>query len=298
MVHFVVGGGGTLILVARGGVEPKRWLAAAEEAGVGAVALSCELDDGDWSALAAQLMERGIPVPVLESPGPRRRWSNAELSALDREESRTAVEAAKFGLLRAAELGAGHVVLQLGSVEVLRPDWVRLRERFVRGGLDDDVADEWMARRRRAVDKHLDAARRALDALLPAADASRVTLCLRNGARFIDLPTAMELEGLRGEFSGAPLAGAWDMAAGHLQDVMGFVSFGRTQRAFGTENGVSYVGDAAGPVGALGPGRGDLRSAPWRTKRAGPHLFSPWRGLSLPEALAAHAAFAPLVGGA
>jgi hypothetical protein len=192
-------------------------------------------------------------------------------------------------VLRAGELGARFVVVKAGEVRAFEPDWLRARERFLRGELDTDEAIARMAEREAAGERELDALRRALDSLARAAEGAGVTLCLRNGRRYIELPTARELDRLLGDLAGAPLAPLFDLAAAHLTDVMGFQPLELQLAAFGARAPLAYVGDACGPVGALAPGRGVLDVAAWiaRLRKDAVLAFSPWSGLTVDEVVEA-----------
>ncbi len=107
---------------------------------------------------------------------------------------------------------------------------------------------------------------------------------MRNGRRYVDVPSPRELDRLRGELEGAPLLPACDLAAAHLTDVMGFAPLALTLAAY-RDAPLWYWGDACGPVGALAPGRGivDLAMARASVAEHARLAFSPWPGLSLDE---------------
>lgn len=262
-------------------------LEVAQRAGASALVLHAGLDPARYEGLARD--RAGTEVLALESPCPAGRASAAELAACDRDESRAALAAAEDTVRRAAALGARFVVLRLGEVRALAADWVTTRVRFQQGDLDARAARLAMAPRADAGAPHLDAARRALDRLSRAAESAGVTLLLRNGRRYVDLPSPVELDRLLADLRGAPLAPLLDVPAAHLPDVMGLVPLDLTVAAFGAAAPVVYAGDACGPVGALAPGRGivDLARAEAALPKDALRVFSPWPGLSVDEVVAA-----------
>jgi sugar phosphate isomerase/epimerase len=254
----------------------------------GALVLDRNIDPAWLEPLVAALDGRRDELPVLaiESPCPRGRAATAQLASIDREEARTALDAATETLRLAGKLGARFLALQLGEVRTMERDWIFARDRFVRGALDEPTARGLMARRAREGARPLDGARRAVDRLSRIAESEGVTLAIANGRRFTALPDARELDTLLAELRGAPLAPLFDVVAAHLPDAMGLAPFALTQAAFGRAPLV-YLGDACGPIGALAPGRGELDvSAIARgLDGAAAIAFSPWAGLTVEEAL-------------
>ena len=143
------------------------------------------------------------------------------LAALDKEESRSAVSSAEATVRRAAALGAPFVVLRLGWVDGARRDWVYARDRFLRSALGPPLARGLLAARDKVAHGHIDRARAAIDRLSRLADALSVTLLLQNGQRYVELPSARELDILLADLRGAPLQPRFDLPAAHLVDAMG-----------------------------------------------------------------------------
>ncbi|HEX4456608.1 MAG TPA: TIM barrel protein [Polyangia bacterium] len=243
--------------------------------------------------LTRELERRGgnHPVVALESPSPRVARGDGrepELCAPDRDEAQTALAAAEATVHRAGELRAPFVIVRLGAVRPVASDWPGARDRFLRGELDHERARRLMQTRDAAAERSVDGAMRALDRLARRAERAGVTLLVRNGRRYHDVPSARELDDLRVELRGAPVAPLLDVPAAHLLDVMGFAPLALTLAAFAPAP-LCYFGDACGAVGALAPGRGVVDLAAVRAALGdGARLaFSPWAGLAVDEIIAA-----------
>ena len=268
--------------------SPRDIVDLALRADAGALVLDRNVSGELWDALGPELDRRADELPVLAleapCPSPARPGGVApELCAPDRDEARAALTAALQTVRLAGERRARFVVVRLGEVRPVAADWIYARERFLRGQLDEALARRLQQARDDAADRAFDAALRALDPLARACEAAGCTLLIRNGRRYIELPTARELDRLRAELSGAPLAPLCDVAAAHLVDVMGFAPLALTLAAFAGP--LCYFGDACGPVGALAPGRGvvDLAAARAALAPDAAIAFSPWPGLTLDE---------------
>jgi hypothetical protein len=228
------------------------------------------------------LFERRRDLRVLALEAGSGFLGRASLAALDKEESRAAVAATEATLRRASALGASFVVLRLGWVEGARKDWAYARDRFLRGALSFERTRALLAARDHVAAGHVDRARAALDRLCRAADGLGVTLLLKNGQRYVELPSPVELGRLRADLAGAPLAALFDLPAAHLLDVMGFHPLAVTAPSF--EDGpLVYGGDACGAVAALPAGHGevgraqlDAAKARWKDRA---RAYRPWPGL-------------------
>ena len=241
--------------------------------------------------------ERAWSVPILavEAPSPWTPASRAMLCSTDRDEARTALEAALDTVARSAPLGARFVGVWLGEVRGMEPEWLTARERFLRGQLDERLARRLMQQRRALGQRPLDVARRALERLSRVAESEGLTLAVANGRRFTALPDPREIDLLLGDLRGAPIVPLFDVAAAHLPDVMGLQPFAVTEAAFGKAP-LCYLGDACGPLGGLPPGRGQLDLGAIAKKLApeAARVFSPWSGLTVEESLRAVAELARL----
>jgi hypothetical protein len=254
-----------------------------------AVVLDASLRPALYEPLVSELERRGDELPVLaiEAPGPTATRLGARepaLTASDRDEARAALDAAILQVRRAGELRAPFVIVRLGDVEAVAADWSHARDQFLRGALDASLAQRMMQARDAAAERALDGAARALERLAREAERAGAVLLVRNGRRYVDVPSPRELDRLRVELAGAPLLPAGDVAAAHLTDVMGFVPLALTLAAY-RDAPLWYWGDACGPVGALAPGRGivDLAAARAALGKQTRLAFSPWAGLTVDE---------------
>jgi hypothetical protein len=254
-----------------------------------AVVLDASLRPALYEPLVSELERRGDELPVLaiEGPGPTATRPGARepaLTASDRDEARAALDAAILQVRRAGELRAPFVIVRLGDVEAVAADWSHARDQFLRGALDASLAQRMMQARDAAAERALDGAARALERLAREAERAGAVLLVRNGRRYVDVPSPRELDRLRAELAGAPLLPAGDVAAAHLTDVMGFVPLALTLAAY-RDAPLWYWGDACGPVGALAPGRGivDLAAARAALGKQTRLAFSPWAGLTVDE---------------
>ena len=235
-----------------------------------------------FEPLVSELQRRGDELPILaiESPHGTALRPGApapRLTASDRDEAqrrarggdgdgatrRRAARAVRGRAARRRRAGGGGVGGRARSLPARRA-----RRRHGAGAA---------AARDHAAERALDVARRALERLAREAERAGAVLLVRNGRRYVDLPSPRELDRLRAELSGAPLLPAADLPAAHLADVMGFAPMALTLAAF-ADAPLWYWGDACGPVGALAPGRGivDLAAARASVKEHARLAFSPW----------------------
>jgi hypothetical protein len=260
----------------------------------GGVVLDAGLGRDLYEPLVRLLDRRGdeLPLLALEAPCPTELRPGArepQLTAPERDEAAAALEAALATIRHAGERRAPFVIVRLGEVRTASGsgagDWVRARDRFLRGELDDDEIQRLAQARNAAAERALDGARRALDRLAREAERAGAVLLVRNGRRYLDVPSPRELDRLRAELRGAPLLPMLDVAAAHLTDVMGFMPLPLTLATFAADAPLVYEGDACGPIGALAPGRGVVDLAAVRAACAADarRAFSPWPGLSLDE---------------
>ena len=263
----------------------------------GAVVLDGALRPALYEPLVRELERRGDELPVLaiEAPCPTATRPGARapaLTAADRDEARAALEAALATVRCAGELRAPFVVVRLGDVEPAAADWSFARDQFLRGALDDELGQRLVQARDRAAERALDGARRALDRLAREAERAGAVVLVRNGRRYVDVPSPRELDRLRRELAGAPILPAGDVPAAHLGDVMGLVPMALTLAAY-HDAPLWYWGDACGPIGALAPGRGvvDLAAARASVADGARLAFSPWSGLGVDEVVESMARF-------
>ncbi|HEX2570862.1 MAG TPA: hypothetical protein VH877_14990 [Polyangia bacterium] len=273
------------------GQDPDRLMDLFQRAQAAGIELDASLSPPFLEALLLRLRPRlgEFPVWVVENVCPDRREQAAELASHDKEEARTAVRAATETLRLAAELEAGLVSLRLGEVSALKSAWPRVRRRFLRGELDDQALADQLRKRAVLGTSHLDPARRSLEQLARRADDLGLRLGIRTPARFIGLPSAIELLTLLDDLSGAPLVPLWDVPASHLLTAFG-VPFAEITSAWQRAPFV-YLGDACGPIAGLAAGRGelDLAGLVRGLTSATRAIFRPWLGLDEDEVLAAMA---------
>lgn len=272
-----------------GALAPTAVIDVCLQAEASAVVLDGAMRPALYEPLVREVERRGDELPLLaiEAPCPtstRAGGREPALTAADCDEAQAALEAAVATVRRAGELRAPFVVVCLGGVEPAAADWAYAREQFLRGALDAPLAQRLLSARDNVAERAFDGARRALDRLAREAERAGALLLVRNGRRYVDVPSPRELDRLRGELRGAPILPACDVPAAHLTDVMGFSPMALTLAAYG-DAPLWYWGDACGPVGALAPGRGvvDLAAARASVGKDARLAFSPWSGLSVDE---------------
>ena len=244
--------------------------------------LDAHLED-ERLAQTLLLLERRRDLPVLALEAQSGLHRKPALAALDKEESRLAVRETEATLRRAASLGATLVVLRLGWVEGARRDWVFARDRFLRRSLTNDLVRKLSLARDQVAHGHLDRARAALDRLCRLADQLGIRLLVKNGQRYVELPSPRELGLLLSELNGAPLSGMLDLPSAHLPAQMGFYPLDLSEAAFGG-GPLAYLGDACAAVGALPAGHGELGLRRIRKHVGGAAIaFRPWPMLTAVE---------------
>jgi sugar phosphate isomerase/epimerase len=248
--------------------------------------LDAHLGDGGNERLDALIAlvetRRGeVPITAIEDRSGLARAP--ALAALDREEARAAIAAAEATLRRATAVGAPYVVLRLGWVEGARRDWVYARDRFLRARLTPALAQQLRESRDHAAEAQLDRARAALDRLARSAERAGVTLLVKNGQRYVELPSPVELDRLRADLRGAPLLPLLDLPAAHLTDRMQIWPLPLVEAAFGG-GPLVYAGDACGALAALPPGDGEIGvegvAAQLARQPEAVRAFRPWPGLT------------------
>ena len=274
-------------------LSPESILDVAERADAKGLVLDASLPRDLLEPLHALIDRRRDQFPVLamECPCPRSVREGArepELCAPERDESDAALAAAVATVRRAGELRARFVIVGLGEVRPVARDWIHARESFLRDRLGAELLQRMSWARDDAAERALDQSRRVLDVLAREAERAGVMVAVRNGRRYIDVPSPRELDLLRADLRGAPIAPMLDVAAAHLTDVMGYVPMPLTLAAW-DKPVACYFGDACGPIGALAPARGIVDLAPVKRALAESTAvaFSPWSGSTLDEIVAA-----------
>jgi hypothetical protein len=208
-----------------------------------ALALGPQAGDRDATCAAAP---RGVRWLVVFAP------ADPAIAAIDRHAGARAVRAISAELDRANRLECAHVAIDLGALTGLAARWHGLLDAFARGTLDHSTVRAFSARREAVASRHLDAARRGLDRLLP--------LCERRGAAMGLLPAAAgdalglpnEIDGLLADYAGAPLVRWRATDREH-----GLVTLG-LDAAARRAAGAVLLADAAGCLGGLPPGAGEV----------------------------------------
>src|SRR5262249_17966914 len=136
----------------------------------------------------------------------------ARLCATEKDERTVAIAAAERAVRRAGASGAGICVVALGAADV-RWDPANAARLFAR--------DEWspkrvLKERHDVAAPHLDAARFALERLIPIAERESAHIGIITRASLIDLPDAEEAATLLADFRGAPIGYWHDTAAAHV----------------------------------------------------------------------------------
>jgi hypothetical protein len=257
---------------------PEEALDVLQRSGASAVVFDREAEPQHW--------EIDFPVLAVEAPSPKSRASAAMLCSPDRDEAKTALEAALDTLQRAAQKGARFLAVWLGELRSMDKEWRFARDKFIRGDLEERFVQRLLQQRRAEGERAVDAARRMLDRLARAAEGEGLTLAVANARRFIAVPTARELDLLMKDLRGAPIAPLFDVPAAHLPHVMGFQPLELTQATWGNAPLV-YWGDACGPICGLVPGQGELDLAKIKLAEDAELVFSPWSGLTLEETILA-----------
>jgi hypothetical protein len=127
-----------------------------------------------------------------------------------------AIAAAERAVRRAGTSGAGACVLALGAAD-MRWDPANVARLFAR--------DEWspkrvLKERQDVAGRHLDAARFALEQLIPVAEREAARIGIITRATLIDIPDAAEAAALLSDFRGAPIGYWHDTAAAHLSQAL------------------------------------------------------------------------------
>jgi hypothetical protein len=239
---------------------PGAFVERARALGVREVALEATVDADELAALVPALLGAGISIVAFAAPCPRPRGPRRppRLATEDVDERLAAAAQAAVTIARAAELGARVVLLELGTVMV-RVDHQATLRAFARRQLEESDIARLVSARRALSPRALDLARHGLDPLLDRAAAAGVTLGLALRPWWFDIPTSAETAQLLAEFRGAPLAPWYDAAAAHIRQALGFGQ-GRPAVEIETAAG-AWLTDAAGPLGGLPWGTGDVDPA-------------------------------------
>ncbi len=191
----------------------------------------------------SQEMVNGVKFPPeailsLHAPCPTHpRTRDAEVSALDKEERMTAVEAVAASIALAERIG-DVVILHAGHVEVnpeLEKELRVLYNQRQRGSARyRDVQAELIAERARHAERHLDATLHALERIATLADNAGIRIALENRFFYNEIPSPDELALLLDEFAG-PVGFWFDTGHAYTLEELGFVHHREWLSGFGPQ---------------------------------------------------------------
>ena len=186
----------------------------AADLGATGIELDCRIPEPRFEEVVRAAHDHGLAISSLEALCPHpaelaRRGPAPGLVPLanpDESERRVAVRLHRSVLERAADAGVPVVVLTLGRVELPGDATLPALE-------DAREVRQYLERRAAAAARYSDAARFALDALVPVAERLGRVLAIAMPGELAGVPSFQELSTLVADFRGAPL-GAWlDTAA-------------------------------------------------------------------------------------
>jgi len=233
----------------------------ASDLGAPAIALETTVAPGWLAELMSGRDTRALPVSAIEAPCPRPRGTRApRLAATEKDERREAMAQTAATIELAQVTHARVVVLRLGRLDI-RDGWSDSVQAFARGSWKTATAQRQLAERRHLVARALDQTRFALEPLLERAADAGVTLALANRARWFEVPDEVEIGVLLEDFRGAPLAAWFDAAAAHARETMGHGRSADTLAALAPRCAGAWLSDAAGLLGGLPWGCGEVERA-------------------------------------
>lgn len=239
---------------------------AIESVGLRAIEVEYRFGPAALAAFVAEMRPRGLravsvhnftPIPEGLAKGSGDAFN---LAAVDREERLLAVRHTLRTLEIAHDLEAGAVVLHLGWVEGLE-DKEATRQAARAGGMTPRL-DRLLELRAEQAHRHVDAASRALDRLIPRAEALGVTLGLENRFHAFQVPDHAEMKLLLERFAGAPVAPWFDAGHAWAQGQAGLEGQEAWLDAFGPRLLGCHLHDAEGAHDHQLPGQGDM-DWPW-----------------------------------
>jgi sugar phosphate isomerase/epimerase len=205
------------------------------------------------------------PVPV---GAPQGHPELFQLASRESREQEAAVRHTLHTIALAGELGARAVVVHAGNV-VMRRLTGKLLDMLGSGGRYtpryERTRMKLLARRARAVPKHLDALSRALEALLPSAEDAGVRLALENLPSWESIPTESELAVLFDRFPSPAFAGWHDIGHARVRENLGLISARNWLERLAPRIAGFHVHDVRAPAhDHLMPPLGEIDFAPFR----------------------------------
>jgi sugar phosphate isomerase/epimerase len=255
-------------------VGPAPIVRLAADAGFAAIAVDswpwggCLLPD--VQALAAEAAGAGMRIGLVRAPLPEeklgRRKRLPHLAALgDKEERLAAVTLCRRVIERTRDLGAALVLLDFGRVTlpVREPDVRRLFARRELGQGNDRetgqrLLDAALADRRANGQALMDACRRALDRLLPVAEAHGAKLLVKPAATPWQVPSPRETMELCASMTGAPIAPVFSPARLTMLHALGLPLSAERREALRKAAALFEATDAVGLEHPLVPGLGEV----------------------------------------
>lgn len=251
----------------RAALEPKavaaEMLDRLAASGLGAVELEYRLTAAVLEALLPELKFRGIRpvslhnfVPVPDILAPDQASGDAfNLSSLDPDERRLAVDYTVRSLELASDLEVGALVVHLGWVAGIEDKKV-IRRAAEQGGSPE--LDEQLRQREALAPAHLDAVSFSLERLARAAEPLGVTLGLENRYHAYQMPGFAELALLFERFAGGPFGYWHDMGHARVSELAGLQSQVEYLEAYGSLLLGAHLHDARGWRDHQLPGSGEM----------------------------------------
>lgn len=197
-----------------------------------------------------ELASDGTPIP------------EPQISVLDKDARRVAVELGKSSIQLAARLGAKVVILHAGRVEIGLEMERRLHYLYNRGMAEDvefgRIKDELVQRRQERAGDYLDAARESLHELAEFAAREGVWLGLETRIFHHEIPTLEEMEQLLGDLSGGSVGYWHDVGHAEVQSRLGFTPHREWFSRFGGRLLGVHLHDVRGIRDHCAPGVGSV----------------------------------------
>jgi sugar phosphate isomerase/epimerase len=147
-----------------------------------------------------------------------------DLASVDRTERRLAVKYAKETVDFAAELGAGSVIIHLGSVDVEYTPMTLLLWMNTDGPDSDEYrrnVDGLLRERARSADAHFDAAMESLSELEAHARSCGVMIGVENRFMYYQIPNTQEVRRILSHFGEDSAVGYWhDIGHAHMNKIL------------------------------------------------------------------------------
>ena len=199
------------------------------------------------------------PSPTGNSPRP---WRDAELSATDSGERKTAVKWGIGSLELAADLGASLVVFHLGFVDI-DPELDKFRAFYHSGQIGtrewSDFYDNKLSERHAAASPYVDAVLHSIDALNNRAVKLGVLIGVETRLHFHEIPFKDEFHMIFDKFDGGQLRYWHDVGHGEVLHRLGFIDHEKDLlERYKDRLAGFHIHDVNGLTDHLAPGQGDF----------------------------------------